>query len=67
MLDRSIFCLSRRRVAVSLAAITVIAPLMIGASAAFAQAYPNRSINLIVPWPAGGSTDRHLRTLAGIA
>ena len=34
---------------------------------AFAQAYPSRPITLIVPWPAGGSTDRHLRTLAEIA
>ena len=33
---------------------------------AFAQAYPSRPITLIVPWPAGGSTDRHLRTLAEI-
>jgi tripartite-type tricarboxylate transporter receptor subunit TctC len=30
-------------------------------------AYPNRPITMIVPWPAGGSTDRHLRTLAEIA
>lgn len=32
-----------------------------------AQAFPNRPLTLIVPWPAGGSTDRHLRTLAEIA
>ena len=32
-----------------------------------AQAYPSKPITLIVPWPAGGSTDRHLRTLAEIA
>jgi tripartite-type tricarboxylate transporter receptor subunit TctC len=34
---------------------------------AFAQptgAYPNRPVTLIVPWPPGGSTDRHLRALA---
>jgi tripartite-type tricarboxylate transporter receptor subunit TctC len=30
-------------------------------------AYPNRPITLVVPWPAGGSTDRHLRMLAEIA
>jgi tripartite-type tricarboxylate transporter receptor subunit TctC len=35
--------------------------------AAQAQAFPNKPITLIVPWPAGGSTDRHLRTLAEIA
>jgi tripartite-type tricarboxylate transporter receptor subunit TctC len=32
-----------------------------------AQAYPSRPITLIVPWPAGGSTDRHLRTVAELA
>lgn len=30
-------------------------------------AFPTRPITLIVPWPAGGSTDRHLRALAEIA
>jgi tripartite-type tricarboxylate transporter receptor subunit TctC len=29
--------------------------------------FPNRPINLICPWPAGGSTDRHLRALAELA
>ena len=32
-----------------------------------AQSFPSRQITLIVPWPAGGSTDRHLRALAEIA
>ncbi len=36
-------------------------------SLALAQAFPNKPITLIVPWPAGGSTDRHLRGLAEIA
>ena len=36
-------------------------------SAAQAQDFPNRPITLIVPWPAGGSTDTHLRKLAEIA
>ena len=34
---------------------------------ALAQGYPNRPITLICPWPAGGSTDRHLRKLAELA
>lgn len=29
--------------------------------------FPSKPITLICPWPAGGSTDRHLRTLAEIA
>jgi tripartite-type tricarboxylate transporter receptor subunit TctC len=32
-----------------------------------AQDYPNRPITLICPWPAGGSTDTHLRTFAKVA
>jgi len=32
-----------------------------------AQAFPNKPITLICPWPAGGSTDLHLRRLAEIA
>jgi tripartite-type tricarboxylate transporter receptor subunit TctC len=40
------------------------AALLAASGQASAQAYPNRPITLIVPWPAGGSTDRHLRGLA---
>src|SRR5687768_13119698 len=36
-------------------------------SSAIAQVFPNKPVTLIVPWPAGGSTDRHLRGLAEIA
>ena len=32
-----------------------------------ADAYPSKPITLIVPWPAGGSTDRHHRALAELA
>ena len=41
--------------------------LLLPASTVFAQAFPNKPVTLIVPWPAGGSTDRHLRGLAEIA
>ena len=34
---------------------------------AMAQEYPSRPISLICPWPAGGSTDTHLRRFAEIA
>src|SRR6267378_2995715 len=34
---------------------------------AMAQEFPSRPITLICPWPAGGSTDTHLRRFAEIA
>lgn len=54
----------------SLALAAVVFVATTGASApAWAQAsdFPTRPITLIVPFPAGGSTDRHMRTLADIA
>ena len=41
--------------------------LALAAPPLLAQSFPARPITLIVPWPAGGSTDRHLRALAEIA
>ena len=43
------------------------ATLGLASTPALAQAYPTRPVTLICPWPAGGSTDRHLRKLAEIA
>ena len=37
------------------------------AGSASAQDFPSRPITLICPWPAGGSTDTHLRKLAELA
>jgi tripartite-type tricarboxylate transporter receptor subunit TctC len=54
---------TRRTVLALAAATAALAPL----GSALAQAYPSKPITMIVPWPAGGSTDRHLRTLAEIA
>jgi tripartite-type tricarboxylate transporter receptor subunit TctC len=48
----------------------LVASAALPALPGFARAqgvYPNRPITLVVPWPAGGSTDRHLRMLAEIA
>lgn len=54
----------RRRTLLAAAAGSALALPWLSARA---QAFPNRPLTLIVPWPAGGSTDRHLRTLAEIA
>ncbi|MES2715755.1 MAG: tripartite tricarboxylate transporter substrate binding protein [Pseudomonadota bacterium] len=50
-----------------LLALAALAPLAGTSAITQAQAYPSRAITLVVPWPAGGSTDRHLRALAEIA
>jgi tripartite-type tricarboxylate transporter receptor subunit TctC len=53
---------ARKLASLCLAAAALIAPF----AGAWAQNFPDRPITLIVPWPPGGSTDRHLRTLAEI-
>ena len=53
---------SRRALLARACAAALLAPL--GASS---QAFPTKPITLIVPWPAGGSTDRHMRALAELA
>ncbi len=50
--------LSRRMLQAGCCAAALLAPL-----GAISQGFPTKPITLIVPWPAGGSTDRHLRTL----
>jgi tripartite-type tricarboxylate transporter receptor subunit TctC len=50
----------------ALAAAALLAAGLVAGSAA-AQDFPTRAITLIVPWPAGGSTDTHLRKLAELA
>ena len=57
----------RRHALLALAAIVALAAPLSAAHAQSAAAYPSKPITLIVPWPAGGSTDRHLRGLAELA
>ena len=40
--------------------------MVITATQAWAQGYPERPISLIVPWPAGGGTDIAMRALADV-
>jgi len=47
--------------------LVALAALALLPFAAHPQNYPTRPITLIVPWPAGGSTDTHLRKLGDIA
>jgi tripartite-type tricarboxylate transporter receptor subunit TctC len=49
------------------AALAALSLLAFASFGALAQGFPNRPITLIVPWPAGGSTDTHLRKLAELA
>jgi tripartite-type tricarboxylate transporter receptor subunit TctC len=46
------------------ALIAACAILAVASTAARGQNFPNRPVTLICPWPAGGSTDLHLRKLA---
>jgi tripartite-type tricarboxylate transporter receptor subunit TctC len=48
-------------------AVAAVAAFALASGTAAAQNYPSRPITLIVPWPAGGSTDTHLRRLSEIA
>lgn len=57
---RPLLPLRRRALLAAAAAAALAAPF----GAAQAQAWPSKPITLIVPWPAGGSTDRHHRLLA---
>ena len=54
----------KKTTAMAAAAIAILSVL---GEPARAQDYPSRPITLIVPWPAGGSTDTHLRKLSEIA
>ena len=44
--------------------IVLTAALAVIGGAAFAQNFPSKPVTLIVPWPAGGSTDIGMRALA---
>ncbi len=57
----------RRHLLLATAAAAAGGALGLSPRSARAQGYPARPITLIVPWPAGGSTDRHLRALSEIA
>jgi tripartite-type tricarboxylate transporter receptor subunit TctC len=43
-----------------------LAALVLAATTAFGQAFPSKPVTLIVPWPAGGSTDIYFRRLGEV-
>ena len=51
-----------RLVALSIAGLLAMAP-----GAAWAQAYPAKPVTMVVPWPAGGSTDIVMRAISEAA
>ena len=53
-----------RRIA---AALAFVASAALVPATAFAQAYPTKPITMVVPWPAGGSTDIVMRTISEAA
>jgi tripartite-type tricarboxylate transporter receptor subunit TctC len=53
-----------KRTVLRLCACAVVLAATASAPPAFAQAYPQKAIRLIVPWPAGGATDSVGRSVA---
>jgi tripartite-type tricarboxylate transporter receptor subunit TctC len=49
------------------ASVLLVTPLVVFTQASFAQAYPNKPVQLMVAYPAGGSTDIAARIVAAIA
>jgi len=45
----------------------LLAALLLATTAAFGEAFPSKPVTLIVPWPAGGSTDIYFRKLGEVA
>jgi tripartite-type tricarboxylate transporter receptor subunit TctC len=52
---------------VMLAPMAVLAAMVLSAVSAMAQEFPTKPITLIVPWPAGGSSDIAMRALGDAA
>jgi len=49
------------------AGLGLLTGLLLAATGALGQAFPSKPVTLIVPWPAGGSTDIYFRKLGEIA
>lgn len=49
------------------AGLGLLAALLLAATGALGQSFPSKPVTLIVPWPAGGSTDIYFRRLGEVA
>lgn len=58
---------SRRAAIAGLGAIAALGAGLADAAPAAAQDYPNKPITMIIPWPAGGSSDVSMRAIAEAA
>jgi tripartite-type tricarboxylate transporter receptor subunit TctC len=58
---------SRTRFEAAALALAAIAVTLACATPVVAQTFPAKPITVIVPWPAGGSTDTHMRKFSDIA
>lgn len=59
--------LGRRKAIIHLSAGAAALTGLTAGVARAADAFPSRPLTLVVPWPPGGSTDRHLRVFADAA
>ena len=57
----------RRQTKASVVALAMLAAAGVMVSTATADTFPSKPITLIVPWPAGGSTDISMRAMAEAA
>jgi len=58
---------SRTRLEAAARGLAAIAVALACATPVIAQTFPAKPITMIVPWPAGGSTDTHMRKFSDIA
>ncbi|MBI4293605.1 MAG: tripartite tricarboxylate transporter substrate binding protein [Betaproteobacteria bacterium] len=59
--------MTNSRIRLEAAALALAIVTLVCAAPVIAQTFPAKPITMIVPWPAGGSTDTHMRKFSDIA